>query len=130
MGCREGGELGEGGAGDAHGGPLGHRESAEGVVEVDGWGVPVEDGPLEAGAAFGCGDGGDGGEEGFADALAAELGADEEVFEIDAGVASPGGVVVEVEGEAERSCRLQVVRCRLFGDEAVEAHWIGEAVAE
>ncbi len=70
------------------------------MVEVDGGLVPVEDGPLEAGAAFGYGDGCDAGEEGFADSLPAVRGADVEVFEVDAGVAAPGGVVVEVEGEA------------------------------
>jgi len=105
----------EGWAGKAHGGPLGEGEGAEGAVKVDGWGVPVEDGPLEAGAALGDGDGGDGGDEGLADAAATEDGADEEVFQKDARVAAPGGVVVEVEGEAggKDGCWLLVVGCWL-----------------
>ena len=94
------GEGGQGFAGDAHDAPLGEHLGSHLFVEVDGGGVPVEDVPLEARAAFGDGDGGDAGEEGFADSLPAMLGADVEVFEVDAGVASPGGVVVEVEGEA------------------------------
>ena len=70
----------QGVAGDAHDGPLGHGGGAEGVVEVDRGLVPVEDGPLEARAFFGYGDGGDGAEEGFADALAEEGGPDEQVL--------------------------------------------------
>ncbi len=62
------------------------------------------------------------GEEGLADSLAAQLGEDEEVFEVDAGVAFPGGVAVEVEGEA---CGLSLP----LGDEAVEALVGAEAVA-
>ena len=107
-----GSEGGEGVAGEAHGGPLGEGGGAEGRVEVDGGSVPVEDGPLEAGAALGDGDGGDGGDEGLAYAAATEDGADEEVFQKDARVAAPGGVVVEVEGEACGSGK--VVGCWLL----------------
>ncbi len=95
-----GGEGVEGFAGDLHTLPLDLHDGSHLLVEVDGGGVPVEDVPLEARAAFGYGDGGEAGEEGFADSLPAVLGADVEVFEVDAGVAAPGGVVVEVEGEA------------------------------
>ena len=122
-------------AGDAHGAPVGEHLCAHLLVEADGWGVPFEYVPLQAGAAFGYGDGGYAGEEGFADSLAAVLGADVEVFDVDAGVAAPGGVVVEVESEAYGqvvSCRLQVAgwRLRQLGDEAVEAFCGAEAVAE
>ena len=82
------------------------------LVEADGRGIPLEDVPLEAGAAFCCCDCGYAGEESFADSLPAMLGIHVEVFYVDAGVASPGGVVMEVEGEADSlvvSCRLQVV---------------------
>ena len=97
------------------------------MVEVDGGLVPVEDGPLVARAAFGYGDGGDAGEEGFADSLSAMFGGDVEVFEVDAGVAAPGGVVVEVEGEAGGDDCAGFVQ---VGDDAVEAFGGAEAVAE
>ncbi len=66
---------------------------------MEGW-FQSRTAPLVAGAAFGYGDGGDSGEECFADSLPAMLWVDVEVFEVDAGVAAPSGVVVEVEGEA------------------------------
>ena len=55
------------------------------------------------------------------------LGADVEVFEIDAGVATPGGVVVEVKSEADGDSRAGFVP---LGDEAVEAFGGAEAVAQ
>ena len=97
------------------------------LVEADGGGVPFEDVPLQAVAAFFDGDGGDAGEQRFADSLAAVLGADEEVFDVDAGVAAPGGVVVEVEGEAGGDVVAGLLQ---VGDEAVEAWGGAEAVAE
>jgi len=121
------GEGGEGFAGDLHALPLGLHDGAEGLVEVDGGLVPVEDRPFVAWAAFGYGDGGDAGEESFADSLAAMLGSDVDVFKVDAGVAAPGGVVVEVEGEA---CGDGCVSVGQVGDEAVEALGFAEAVAE
>ena len=109
-------------AGEAHDAPVGGHLRAHLVVEVDGVLVPVEDVPLEAVAALDDGDGGDLVKESFADAFAAEGGLDEEVFEVDAVVALPGGVVVEVEGEAGR-CTLPL------GEEDVEAGDGTEAVA-
>src|SRR5271168_3574033 len=97
------------------------------MVEVDGGLVPVEDAPFVARAAFGYGDSGDAGEEGFADSLPAILGVDIEVFEIDAGVAAPGRVVVEVEGEAGGRSGVGVGQ---LGDDAVEALGFAEPVAE
>ena len=93
------------------------------LVEADGGGVPFEDVPLEAGAAFGLRDGDDVGEESFADSLPSLGWADVEVFDVDAVMAAPGGVVVEVEGEAD---------WLVFdvGYEAVEAGSGAEAVAE
>src|SRR5260370_35028103 len=55
------------------------------------------------------------------------LGADIEIFEVDACVAAPGGIVVEVEGEAGGPRGVCV---RQFGDDAVEALGFAEAVAE
>lgn len=107
---------------NSHYAPVGRHLGAHLVVEVDGVLVPVEDVPLEAGAAFDDGDTGDLGEEGFADAFAAMRGIDKEVFEMDAVVALPGGVVVEVEGEAGG---LSEPVC----DEDVEAGDGAEAVA-
>jgi hypothetical protein len=69
------------------------------------------------------GDSGDLFEEGFADAESAEVGGDEEVFEVKAGLAEPGGVVEEVKGE---SCGLTVV----LGDEAVVVGIGAETVVE
>jgi len=102
--------------------PLGLHDCAEGVVEVDGGLVPVEDGPLVAGTAFGYGDGCDASEQCFADSLPAMLRVNVEVFEVDAGVAAPGGVVVEVEGEAGGGGVD-------LGDDAVETFGLAEAVA-
>lgn len=92
------------------------------LVEVDSGLVPVEDVPLKAIAAF-EGDGGEAAEEGFGDAFATELGADEEVFEMDASVAAPGGIEGEVEGEGGG---LVVP----LGDEAGEDFLRAETVAE
>src|SRR5206468_254802 len=55
------------------------------------------------------------------------LWADIEILEVDAGVAAPGGIVVEVEGEAGGCSGVGV---RQFGDDAVEAFGEPEAVAE
>ena len=88
----------EGFAVDAHDAPLVEHVGSHLLVEIDGGLVPVEDVPLEAVAAF-EGDGSEAAEEGFGDSSAAELGTDEEVFEVDAGVAAPCGVKGEVEGE-------------------------------
>ena len=74
---------------------------SEGFVEVNGGGVPIEDGPFEADAAAFDGEFGEGLEEGFAVAMAAVGGEDEEVFEVDAGAGAEGGVVVEEEREAD-----------------------------
>src|SRR5882757_4736261 len=92
------------------------------MVEVDGGLVPVEDAPFEARATLGDSNGGDARKQRFANALAAKDRTDEEVFEIDARVASPGGVAVEVEGKA---CGCAVV----LGHEAMETAGLGEAVA-
>ena len=100
---------GEGWAGESHGGPLGERDCTEGVIEINGRGVPVQDGPLEAWATLGDGDGGDGGEECLTDAFAAEGGTDEEVLQVDARMAAPCGVVVEVESETDG---LEGISCR------------------
>ncbi len=70
------------------------------MVDGDGGVVPVEDVPLEAGAAFVDGDAGEAREEGAADSLASQRGGDVEVFEADAVMAEPGGVAGEEEGEA------------------------------
>ncbi len=114
-------------AGDAHGAPVGEHLRAHLLVEADGGRVPFEYVPLQAGAAFGYGDGGYAGEEGFANSLPAVLGADVEVFDVDAGVAAPGGVVVEVESEAGGDGCAGIGQ---LGDEAVEAFGGAEAVAE
>jgi hypothetical protein len=127
--CRggSGGERWEGFAGDLHALPLRLHNGSQLVVEVDRGLVPIEDAPLEARAAFGYGDSCDAGEEGFADSLPAMFGTDVEIFEVDACVAAPGGVVVEVEGKAGGR---RGVCFRQLGDDAVEAFGFAEAVAE
>ena len=112
----------EGFAVDAHDAPLVEHVGSHLLVEVDGGLVPVEDVPLEAVAAL-EGDGGEVAEEGFGDASAAELWADEEVFEVDARVAAPGGIEGEVEGEGGGMAVP-------FGDETGEDFLRAEAVAE
>lgn len=116
----------EGFAVDAHDAPLTEHVGSHGLVEVDGELVPVEDVPLEAVAAF-EGDLGETGEEGFGDSAATELGADEEVFQVDSGIAAPSGVEGKVEGHG---CGFDDAAFGPFGDEAVE-DWTGaEAVAQ
>ena len=66
-------------------------------------------------------------EEGFGDASAAELGANEEVFEVDACVAAPRGVEGKVEGEGGG---LDYTGFGPLGDEAGEDFLRAEAVAE
>ena len=73
------------------------------------------------------GDGGDVREQRFADSLPAVFGANEEIFNVDAGVAAPGGVVVEVEGETDGDDRAALLE---LGDDAIEAFGFAEAVAE
>ncbi len=116
----------EGFAVDAHDAPLVEHVGSHLFVEVDGGLVPVEDVPLEAVAVL-EGYGGEVAEEGFGDSSAAELGADEEVFEVDAGVAAPGGVEGEVEGEGGG---LGYSVFGPLGDEAGEDFLRAEAVAE
>ncbi len=110
-------------AGEAHDAPLGLGGGADGFVDVDGGLVPGEHVPFEARAALLDGDAGEFGEQGFADALAAVLGGDVEVFQPNAVVAEPGGVAGEVESEAGG---LAAKLC----DEAGEAWLWAEAVAE
>src|SRR5690348_5875324 len=73
--------------------PLVLRAGAEGLVEGDARGVPVQDGPFEALVAAGDADAGQFGEQGLAVAGAAGRGADVEVLEVDAVDAAPGGEV-------------------------------------
>src|SRR2546426_259137 len=77
------------------------RAGAEGLVEGDGRGVPVQDGPFEALVAALRADAGQLGEEGFAVAGASGGGADVEVLQVDAVDTVPGGEVQEPEGEAD-----------------------------
>lgn len=97
-----GGEPEKGVTGDANVAPGVEELGTHSGVEVDGRGVPVEDLPLEAGAAVFDGDGGDSLQEGLADAEAAEFGVDKEVFEVETGAAEPSRIVEEIESEAGR----------------------------
>ena len=72
---------------EAHDAPVFLGFAADAFVDGDGGGVPGEDVPFEAVAAFLYGDLGYGLEEGFAYAVAAQGGGDVDVFEADAVVA-------------------------------------------
>ncbi len=109
--------------GYAHDAPLGKDVGADALVKADGGGVPGEDVPFEAGAAFGEGDPGEVPEERASDAHPAKGGGDVEVFEADAVVAAPGAVGGEEEGEAGAGA---VLLC----EDAAEARSGAEAVAE
>ena len=92
-------------AGHAHIAPLVQEFGAHGAIEVDGRGVPVEDLPLQAQAALFDGNGGDPLQQRLADAEAAKFRLNEQVFEVEARAAQPGGVVEEVEGKPSRQRR-------------------------
>src|SRR3989442_2460566 len=85
---------------DSHGKPLLDDLGSEGLVEPDGRSVPVEDLPLEASAVLVDGKSRQMREQALADSLAAELRTHEEVFEVQAWAAEPGGVVIKEQGEA------------------------------
>ena len=118
-----GSEGGEGFVGEAHDAPLGEDAGADALVDGYRVFVPLEDIPLEAGAALVDGDTGEAREESFADAVAAEGWGDVEIFEADAVVAAPGGVGGEVEGKAGGGAVV-------VGDEGGEAGGGSPAVAE
>lgn len=121
------GEGLEGDFGEAHDAPLGEDFGSDGLVEVDGGGVPFEDVPLQARAALFDGDAGEVDEQGLADSLPSSGWGDVEVFEADAVVAAPGGVAGEVKGEAGG---LRDGVAGEFGYEAMEARGWAEAVSE
>src|SRR5690349_10909620 len=80
--------------------PLLELDRAEAVVEADRPRVPVENGPLEPAAAALDGEASKLDHERLAVPLAAGVGADEQVFEVEPRLAGKGRVVVEEEGEA------------------------------
>ncbi len=109
--------------GNTHDAPLGEHVGADAFVEGDGWGIPGEDVPLEAGAAFGDSDLGEVLKQGPADSLPSLGGRDVDVLEAQAVVAAPGAVAGEEEREAGGSLIL-------LGEDASEAGCGAEAVAE
>ncbi len=102
FGSGDAGQPIQGLATDADVAPLIQKLGAYCLVEVDGRGIPVEDFPLQAGTAFWDGDGGNPLQQRLANAEAAKLWMNEDVFEINSGAALPCGVVEEVEGKAGR----------------------------
>src|SRR6476469_9274019 len=94
------GEVVDGGGVEAADVPVGEDVGADSLVEGDGAGVPVEDGPFEAAAVAVFGDLGECLEERAADAARAVVGENEEVFKVEAGAGHEGGVGVEEEGLA------------------------------
>ena len=97
------GEGLEGGAVEAVGGPVGHGECAEGLVEVDGGGVPVEDAPFDAAVVAGEGELGEVAEEGCADALVAVGWLDVDFLEVEAGAGEEGGEGLEEDGVGDEA---------------------------
>src|SRR5437016_449752 len=67
--------------------PLVHRLGAEGVVEIDGRLIPIQDCPLQTAAAALPGDVRETGQQSLAVALSPRLRLHEEVFEVDARLA-------------------------------------------
>ncbi len=109
---------------DPHDAPLVEKLRAQPLVKVDGGLVPGQNVPLQPDAALLRGARGHPRQQRFADTLPAEPGQHEQIFQVDAGAAPPGGVVVEVEGKAGRFA------VRGFGDQALEAGVLAEAVAQ
>src|SRR5262249_44352951 len=94
-------ELRQGFVGEAVDGPLVLGPGAQGLVEVDGGGVPVQNRPLEAFVVVAHAFLGQGNEEGLAEAGATRLGADEEVLEVDAVDTAPSGKAEEPDRAAD-----------------------------
>lgn len=88
---RGGGKAGEFGGVEAEGEPFGEDFGAEGFVEVEGGGVPLERAPFETGATGGAGLVGGGDEELATETAFAERRADVEIFEKRAGASEEGG---------------------------------------
>src|SRR5215469_4357241 len=105
-------------AGKTHDAPFAKHARADLFVDGDRWGVPFEDIPLEARAAFDDRDLREACEERAANSLPSQRGCDVEVFEADAVVAEPGGVAGEVKREA---CGSRVPVLGELGDECAEA---------
>src|SRR5882724_12686384 len=82
--------------------PLRQHPGTEAAVEFDGWRVPLEHLPVQPPALLPHGDPRQLDEQALSDALASEPGADEEVLQVHPPAAQPGGVGVEIEGEAGR----------------------------
>src|SRR5262249_48775246 len=87
-------------------GPFVHRERTEGLVEPDRRFVPVEHGPLQAATAALHGELRQRGQEGLAVPVAAKLGQDEEVLEIDGRLCQKRRVSGEEERVSDRLVRL------------------------
>src|SRR5690349_17208479 len=90
LGFAERGQALQRGAGDPVLGPVTHRLGAQTQVEVDGGLVPVEHGPFETAAAARARDSREMAEQCLADAVAAKLRPDEEIFEVEAGLGQEG----------------------------------------
>src|SRR5581483_12116119 len=97
---------------DAPDGPFVVRCGAERAVEVDCRLVPIEDRPLDTAVAARAGDVDEARQQRFAEAGAAMLWLDEQVFEIDAGLAEPGREVAEPQRKPDH-------RAVKFGDVTV-----------
>ena len=109
---------------DPHDAPLIEKFRAQPLVKVDGGLVPGQNVPLQPDAALLRGARGYPRQQSFADAQPTEVGQHEEIFQVDAGAPPPGGVVVEVERKAGGFAVLG------FGDQALEARVLAEAVAQ
>src|SRR5690606_3611162 len=96
-----GGEVEQCLPGQPVGGPLFLGAGAEGFVEIDCRGVPVQYGPFETAAVAGDRQLRQVAQQRLAGAQAAGLGADVEVFQVQPVLAEPGGIVEEVHRVAD-----------------------------
>lgn len=103
--------------------PAGHFVGAEGFIKLLRGCVPIEHGPFHAATASGAGDRGEFDEDGLADSEATSIGADVEVFEVEADGARPGGEVHVVDGGGLRHSVD-------FADQGLGARASAEAGAE
>ena len=87
--------------------PFGLGGSAKGFIEINGWLVPVQHAPFEAATATGNGQLRQVTQQLFAGTTATRRRGNVEVFQIQAGLALPGGIIEEIHRIAHRLLVLQ-----------------------
>src|SRR5437867_5731758 len=119
MHCSFSGEIVQCFADQSEDGPIVHWSGSDALVEIDGRLVPVEHRPLHPPASALLRQAGEMSQQRFSVAAAAHLRLDEEILEIDSGLAEERGVVVKEEGKAD-----------LFPGDGDEDHFVEARIAE